>query len=87
MLLSKEIGRYFVALESLLWPGMTEAVFPWSGNKAMEKQSWTRPHSGLASSAEQPFRTLLGTWTGLSFVWLKASYDLFYLFWFEDSLI
>jgi len=63
MMLSKETGRYLVgsALESLLWTGMTKAVFHWSGKVPFEKQSWKRRHNGLASSAQHSFKTLLGT--------------------------
>ena len=51
-------------LESLLWTGMTEAVFHWSGKVPFEKQSRKRRHNGLASSAAHSFKTLLGTWSG-----------------------
>ena len=63
---SNEIGRYFdgSALDSLLWIGMTEAIFHWLGNTPWEKQRRKRRQRGLASSALHSLRTLPGMWSG-----------------------
>ena len=63
---SRDMGRYFDGsdLESLLWIGITLAVFHWSGNKPWEKNSWKRRLRGLASSAAHSLRTLVGISSG-----------------------
>ena len=64
---SNEIGRYLdgSAVDSLLWIGMTVAVFHCPGNTPCEKQRWKRWHRGLASSALHSLRTLAGMWSEL----------------------
>ena len=63
---SREMDRYMDGLdsESLLWIGMTDAVFLWLGKTPCEKQRSNSLLSGLASSALHSFKTLAGISSG-----------------------